>query len=99
MNKILKFEGMAGLKKRIRNYGPDLEAKGRAHVVGLESAGSGRVWLHEPDMRAGGLPTDVARTGLSRENSIIGGQAPSIARQVLSMPNDVTKLKSVLEII
>ncbi|EMQ2088730.1 hypothetical protein ABWR82_004644, partial [Salmonella enterica subsp. enterica] len=95
-NKILKEEGMAGLKQRINNYSAALEKEGRDYVRGLGSAGEGKVWLHEPDMRTGGLPGDVSRTGLNRENSIIGGNAPSIARQILDMPDDVTRITSKL---
>ncbi|MER0232142.1 RHS repeat-associated core domain-containing protein [Brenneria sp. g21c3] len=53
-NKILKTEGMVGLKKRINNYNSVLEKEGREYVRRLGSAGDGNVWLHEPDMRAGG---------------------------------------------
>ncbi|NDJ57433.1 type IV secretion protein Rhs [Enterobacteriaceae bacterium 4M9] len=95
-NKILKEEGMSGLKKRINDYNSVLEKEGRDYVRGLGTAGEGKVWLHEPDMRTGGLPSDVSRTGLSRENSIIGGNAPSIARQILDMPDDVTRITSKL---
>ncbi|MDE8752830.1 RHS domain-containing protein, partial [Providencia thailandensis] len=95
-NKILKAEGMEGLKKRINDYSSELEKKGRNYVKKLGSAGQGKVWLHEPDMRTGGLPSDVKRTGLDRENSIIGGNALSIVRQINEMSNDITKLSSKL---
>ncbi|MDO5681142.1 MAG: RHS repeat-associated core domain-containing protein [Pelistega sp.] len=98
-NRIIKKEGMSGLKKRINAYDAAIESQGRSHVKTLGSAGEGRVWLHEPDMRVGGLPTDVSRTGLNRENSIIGGNAPSIARQILDMPDTVTQLRSKIIII
>ncbi|WP_311754042.1 RHS repeat-associated core domain-containing protein [Proteus columbae] len=97
-NKILKTEGMIGLKKRINNYSATLEKEGRDYVRTLNSAGDGKVWLHEPDMRVGGLPKDVTRVGLSRENSIIGGNAPSIARQINDMSDDIIKLTSKLSI-
>ncbi|EOG1934448.1 polymorphic toxin type 15 domain-containing protein [Providencia stuartii] len=95
-NKILKAEGMEGLKKRINDYSSELEKKGRNYVKKLGSAGQGKVWLHEPDMRTGGLPSDVKHTGLDRENSIIGGNALSIVRQINEMSNDITKLSSKL---
>ncbi|EPW8574856.1 RHS repeat-associated core domain-containing protein, partial [Morganella morganii] len=95
-NKILKAEGMEGLKKRINDYSSDLEKQGREYVRKLGSAGKDYVWLHEPDMRTGGLPSDVKRIGLSRENSIIGGNAPSISRQIMDMSDNVTKLTSKL---
>ncbi|MFH3350913.1 RHS repeat domain-containing protein, partial [Klebsiella aerogenes] len=95
-NRILKEDGMAGLKQRINNYNAALEREGRDYVKGLGPAGEGNVWLHEPDMRVGGLPGDVNRIGLSRENSIIGGNASRIARQILDMPDDITKLTSKL---
>ncbi|WP_276606039.1 MULTISPECIES: RHS repeat-associated core domain-containing protein [unclassified Escherichia] len=95
-NKILKEEGMEGLKRRISNYTANVEKQGRDYVRKLGSAGDGKVWLHEPDMRTGGLPGDVSRTGLSRENSILGGNAPQIADQILSMSNDVDKLTAKL---
>ncbi|MEQ5324922.1 RHS repeat-associated core domain-containing protein [Proteus sp. fly-1008] len=97
-NKILKTEGMIGLKKRINNYSATLEKEGRDYIRTLNSAGDGKVWLHEPDMRVGGLPKDVTRVGLSRENSIIGGNAPSIARQINDMSDDIIKLTSKLSI-
>ncbi|CNC29687.1 hypothetical protein [Yersinia pseudotuberculosis] len=87
---------MAGLKKRINNYNSALEKERRGYVRVFGSAGEGKIWLHEPDMRAEGLPSDVSRIGLSRENSIIGGNAPSISRQILDMPDDITKLSSKL---
>ncbi|HBK2954736.1 TPA: hypothetical protein HIF34_004655 [Escherichia coli] len=95
-NKILKEEGMEGLKRRISNYTANVEKQGRDYVRKLGSAGDGKAWLHEPDMRTGGLPSDVSRTGLSRENSILGGNAPQIADQILSMSNDVDKLTAKL---
>lgn len=98
-NRILKNEGMVGLKKRINNYNEALEREGRDYVKKLGSAGDGLVWLHEPDMRAGGLPADVSRTGLKRENSILGGNAPQIGDQILAMADDVDKLRSKLFII
>ncbi|EMS1065252.1 hypothetical protein GKR55_16860 [Providencia stuartii] len=85
-NKILKAEGMEGLKKRINDYSSELEKEGRNYVKKLGSARQGKVWLHEPDMR----------TGLDRENSIIGGNALSIVRQINEMSNDITKLSSKL---
>ncbi|WP_431739799.1 polymorphic toxin type 15 domain-containing protein [Morganella morganii] len=80
----------------MNDYSSDLEKQGREYVRKLGSAGKDYVWLHEPDMRTGGLPSDVKRIGLSRENSIIGGNAPSIARQIMDMSDNVTKLTSKL---
>ncbi|MBG2877588.1 hypothetical protein I4902_18320 [Proteus alimentorum] len=42
----------------------------------------GKVWLHELGMRISVLPKEVTRVELSRENSIIRGNAPSVARQI-----------------
>ena len=91
-NAIIKREGMEGLKKRIRAYGPELEQEGRAHVKGLTPAPEGQAWLHEPDMRAGGRPTDVTGLGDRRTNSIIGGQATRVSEDILKMPNNTTKI-------
>jgi len=92
MNAIIKSEGMAGLKRRILAYTPELEQEGRAHVRGLTPAPEGQAWLHEPDMRAGGRPTDVTGLGDRRTNSIIGGQATRVSEDILKMPNNTTKI-------
>ncbi|WP_159295624.1 RHS repeat-associated core domain-containing protein [Tenacibaculum maritimum] len=97
MNKIIKKEGIAGLKKRIKNYDKNLESEGRAHTKSLGSAGEGKAWLHEPDMRTGGLPTDVAtKPGDRRNNSILGGQANKIAKDILNAPDTTTRITAVL---
>ena len=92
MNKIIQEEGMIGLKNRIRNYSTSLEKEGRAYTASLGSAGKNKAWLHEPDMRVGGLPTDVYKTGDKRVNSILGGQAKERAEDILAMPDDTTKI-------
>ena len=92
MNKIIQEEGMIGLKNRIRNYSTSLEKEGRAYTASLGSAGKNKAWLHEPDMRVGGLPTDVSKTGDKRVNSILGGQAKERAEDILAMPDDTTKI-------
>ena len=70
-NKILKTEGLEGLQERIRNFrdDPTIEARGRRYTSDKGSAGEGMVWLHEPDMCAGGAPESADRKGKSRENS------------------------------
>ncbi|MBE7649230.1 RHS repeat-associated core domain-containing protein [Tenacibaculum finnmarkense] len=96
MNRILKKEGMTGLKKRIRNY-KSIESEGRAYTKKLGSTGEGKAWLHEPDMRTGGLPTDVAtKPGDRRNNSILGGQADKIAKDILNAPDTTTRITAVL---
>ena len=95
MNEIIRDEGMAGLKQRIRNYNRQLEQQGRKHIRdNLAKPDDGMAWLHEPDMRTGGLPTDVTRQGNRRINSIIGGQADKIAQAILDMSDDVTEITS-----
>lgn len=84
---------MEGLKKRINNYDDVLEQEGRSFVNKLDPAGAGKVWLHEPDMRVGGLPSDVLGIGHSRENSIIGGNAIRLAEDILAMPEHVDKFR------
>ncbi|OOS07814.1 hypothetical protein B0189_02040 [Moraxella cuniculi] len=98
MNRIIQQEGMIGLKNRIRNYSDDLRKQGDAFISSLGSAGKGKAWLHEPDMRVGGLPTDVSRTGDERINSIIGGQASRIYKDILAMPDNTTKITYKLKI-
>jgi hypothetical protein len=92
MNEIIQTEGLAGLKARIRAYDATVEAAGRAHVKTLPQPGNGMAWLHEPDMRTGGLATDVFRQGNKRTNSIIGGQANRIAQDILNLPDNVTQI-------
>ena len=57
-NKILKTEGLEGLQERIRNFrdDPTIEARGRRYTSDKGFAREGMVWLHEPDMYAGGAP-------------------------------------------
>lgn len=50
-------------------------------------------------MKVGGAPTDVKGTGLSRNNSIIGGQANRIAGEILNMSDNTTKIEGTLTII
>ena len=92
MNKIIQEEGMIGLKARIRAYNEDVEKEGRNFVKTLEPAGDCKVGLHEPDMRTGGKPTDVTKVGDKRINSILGGQADRIARNILKMLDETTKI-------
>lgn len=47
------------------------------------------VWLHEPDMCAGGAPESADRKGKSRENSITG---PNLSR----ISDEITKFRSKL---
>ena len=42
-------------------------------------------------MRPGGKPTDVTTVGDKRINSILGGQADRIARDILKMLDETTK--------
>ena len=58
----------------------------------LEPACDCKVGLHEPDMRTGGKPTDVTKVGDKRINSILGGQANRIARNILKMLDETTKI-------
>ncbi|MCV9931918.1 RHS repeat-associated core domain-containing protein [Flavobacterium sp. LS1R47] len=99
MNKVIKEEGLQALKDRVANYGPDLEKEGRAYTKSLGSAGQGKIWAHTPDMKTGGLPKDVSKIpGGSRENSILGGQADRISREISEMADDVTKIKWKLDV-
>ncbi|VTU02537.1 rhs repeat-associated core domain-containing protein : : PT-HINT: Toxin_43 [Gemmataceae bacterium] len=99
MNNIIKAEGLAGLKKRIRSYTPAVEKAGRAYVRTLTKAGKGKAHLHEPDMRAGGLPADVFGVGSKRVNSVLGGQANKIAQAILKMKKDVTVIEYVIRFV
>ena len=107
MNKIIKEEGMAGLKKRIRDYrrNDQIEKDGRKYIKdnldppGEDEDGNPLAWLHEPDMAVGGKPTDVSRKGIRRNNSIIGGQANKIADMILAMPNDTTQINAKLTVL
>jgi hypothetical protein len=107
MNKIIKEEGMVGLKKRIRDYrkDPEIEKEGRKYVKdqlgspGEDAEGNPLAWLHEPDMAVGGNPEDVSRTGIRRNNSILGGQANKIADMILAMPNDTTQINAKLTVL
>ena len=97
-NRIIQQEGIQGLKDRINNYSPELEALVRAYVRTLQKAPTGEAHLHLPDMTTGGLPTDVDGTGNSRNNSIIGGQANRIANDILNMSDDTTIIQGILNI-
>lgn len=61
-------------------------------VKTLEPAGDCKAGLHEPDMRTGCKPTDVTTVGDKRINSILGGQADRIARDILKMLDETTKI-------
>ena len=98
INKILEMEGMAGLKKRIEAYNPVIEQEGRQYVKTLEPAPEGMSWLHVPDMRIGGGPKDVNGYGVSRNNSVIGGQQNRVASEILNMPDNITKIIGFLKI-
>lgn len=99
MNRIIKSEGMKGLKQRILNYTAEVEAEGRAFVKTLAPPKEGMAWLHEPDMRLGGLPTDVWRQGSLRINSILGGQANRLRQAILDLSDDVTKIAGKLTVL
>ena len=89
---------MIGLKARMRAYNEDVEKEGRNFVKILEPAGDCKAWLHEPDMRTGGKPTDVTKVGDKRINSILEGQADRIARDILKMPDETTKITHQLKL-
>ena len=99
-NKILKTEGLEGLQERIRNFrdNPTIEARGRRYTSDKGSAGEGIVWLHKPDMCAGGAPESADRKGKSRENSIIGPNSSRLSDEILKLkPSDeITKFRSKL---
>ena len=99
-NKILKIEGLGGLQERIRNFrdDPTIEARERRYTSDKGSAGEGMVWLHEPDMCAGGAPESVDRKGKSRENSIIEPNSSRISDEILKLkPSDeINKFRSKL---
>lgn len=84
---------MQGLKERIKAYGKDVEKEGRSYVKKeFAPAPKGKAYLHEPDMRTGGKPTDVTGLGDSRNNSIVGGQADRIAKEILNMDDNTTEI-------
>ena len=99
-NKILKIEGLEGLQERIRNFrdDPTIEARERRYTSDKGSAGEGMVWLHEPDMCAGGAPESADRKGKSRENSIIEPNSSRISDEILKLkPSDeINKFRSKL---
>jgi hypothetical protein len=84
---LLKF-GKAGVKA----------AAGRAYVKKLPKADKGMAWLHEPDMRTGGLPSDVRRQGSKRINSIIGGNSRWIAQYILKLPDNINHFTFTLKL-
>jgi hypothetical protein len=92
---------MTGLKRRLQQweqFGDDIEAAGRKYTKGLGPAGEGKVWPHYPDMATGGRPKSaVGRPADRRLNSIIGGQADRLRREILDMPDDVTRLDFTLD--
>jgi hypothetical protein len=101
-NEILQKEGMAGLKRRLQQweqFGDDIEAAGRKYTKSLGSAGEGKVWPHYPDMATGGRPKSAVGSAADRRlNSIIGGQADRLRREILTMPDDVTRLDFNLDV-
>ena len=98
-NRIISKEGMSGLKKRIMSYDSKVEAEGRKYVKSLKQAPAGKAHLHVPDMKVGGGPKDVFGIGSLRNNSIIGGQAKRIAKEILNMSDDITKIIGKLTLI
>jgi hypothetical protein len=98
MNEIIESQGLQGLKNRIRAYDAATEAAGRAFVKKLPKADNGMAWLHEPDMRTGGLPSDVSRQGSKRINSIIGGNSRWIAQHILNLPDNINQLTFTLKL-
>ncbi len=99
-NKILKEEGIEGLKQRVASYGPNVEKQGRTYTASLGSAGEGKVWAHTPDMKTGGGPKDVSKIPAgARENSILGGgNAKRIFQEILNMGDDVTEIEGKLHV-
>lgn len=88
------------MQERIRNFrdNPTIEARGRRYTSDKGSAGEGIVWLHKPDMCAGGAPESADRKGKSRENSIIEPNSSRISDEILKLkPSDeITKFMSKL---
>jgi hypothetical protein len=101
-NEILQKKGMAGLKRRLQQweqFGDDIEAAGRKYTKGLGSVGEGKVWPHYPDMATGGRPKSAVGSPADRRlNSIIGGQADRLRREILDMPDDVTRFDFNLDV-
>ena len=84
--------------RHIERDDPTIEARGRRYTSDKGSAGEGMVWLHEPDMCAGGAPESADRKGKSRENSIVGPNSSRIFDEILKLkPSDeITKFRSKL---
>jgi len=100
-NKIIQTEGMPALKARINNYRTDpyIEREGRRIAAALPPAAPNQAHLHAADMGVGGLPADIVGQGGKRENSILGGQVPSRANEILAMPDTTNCIECRLEII
>lgn len=98
-NKILKEEGISGLQERVAGFTPEIEKQGRAYTSSLGSAGEDKIWAHTPDMKTGGSPKDVSSIPAgARENSILGGNANRISREISEMDGDVTEFKGELNL-
>lgn len=84
--------------RHIERDDPTIEARGRRYTSDKGFAGEGMVWLHEPDMCAGGAPESADRKGKSRENSIVGPNSSRIFDEILKLkPSDeITKFRSKL---
>jgi RHS repeat-associated protein len=100
-NRIIQQEGLAGLKARIQDYlayPQAIDAAGRNYTRRLSrlhgDPPDGQVWIHEPDMATGGLPTDVFRFGDARADFVLGGQAHRIAADILKLPENVNWLQA-----
>lgn len=98
-NKILKEEGISGLQERVAGFTPEIEKQGRAYTSSLGSVGEDKIWAHTPDMKTGGGPKDVSSIPAgARENSILGGNANRISREISEMDDDVTEFKGELNL-
>ena len=103
-NQIIAESGMIGLKRRLGIYSRHkgvIDRAGRKYTSSLGPAGEGKVWSHYPDMAGGGLPksgVDLVNPADARLNSIIGGQINRLRREILAMPDDVTRLDFILDI-
>jgi hypothetical protein len=95
-NAIIKEGGMTALKLRLEQweqFGSQIESAGRKYTKSLGSAGTGKVWPHYPDMATGGRPKSAVGSPADlRLNSIIGGQADRIRRELLAMPDNTTSI-------
>jgi hypothetical protein len=75
-----------------------IDTAGRTYTKGLTrrlgEPPEGQVWLHEPDMSVGGLPTDVVRSGSARADYVLGGQTNRIAAEILALPDNTTWIQA-----